>query len=208
MLGRMEAPERPLAPILAMLAAIAFWGGSFTATKAAVAEVPPVAFALARFGLATAVMLGAQAVTRTPLRVPRGLWGLVVWVALLGTTATYVLENIALKYTTSGNGSLLIALAVLHGRLTAEQAWAAAHVDETFQASVWGSDAEAEARLVTPIARRTILGDDALSVLVPILEDVVGYDRAEVRDFFARNGLVIAEWDRVRTDRLRIDATA
>jgi HAD superfamily phosphoserine phosphatase-like hydrolase len=68
--------------------------------------------------------------------------------------------------------------------------------------------AVSEARLVTPIARRTILGDDALSVLVPILEDVVGYDRAEVRDFFARNGLVIAEWDRVRTDHLRIDATA
>ncbi|HEY7515294.1 MAG TPA: HAD-IB family phosphatase [Vicinamibacteria bacterium] len=68
--------------------------------------------------------------------------------------------------------------------------------------------AVSETRLVTPIARRTILGDDALSVLVPILEDVVGYNRSEVRDFFSRNGLVIAEWDRVRTDRLRIDATA
>jgi HAD superfamily phosphoserine phosphatase-like hydrolase len=68
--------------------------------------------------------------------------------------------------------------------------------------------AVSETRLVTPIAKRTILGDDALSVLVPILEDVVGYDRSEVRDFFSRNGLVIAEWDRVRTDRLRIDATA
>jgi 2-hydroxy-3-keto-5-methylthiopentenyl-1-phosphate phosphatase len=68
--------------------------------------------------------------------------------------------------------------------------------------------AVSETRLVTPIARRTILGDDALSVLVPILEDVVGYDRAEIRDFFARHGLVIAEWDRVRTDHLRIDATA
>jgi HAD superfamily phosphoserine phosphatase-like hydrolase len=68
--------------------------------------------------------------------------------------------------------------------------------------------AVSETPLVTPIARRTILGDDALSVLVPILEDVVGYDRAEVRDFFGRCGRVIAEWDRVRTDRLRIDATA
>ncbi|GJD68825.1 ATP12 family chaperone protein [Methylobacterium gnaphalii] len=55
----------------------------------------------------------------------------------------------ALHAMTTLTGSLLIALAVLHGRLTAEQAWAAAHVDETFQASVWGSDAEAEARLVT-----------------------------------------------------------
>jgi chaperone required for assembly of F1-ATPase len=48
---------------------------------------------------------------------------------------------------TSLTGSLLIALAVLRGRLTPAEAWAAAHVDETYQAEVWGRDAEAEARL-------------------------------------------------------------
>jgi phosphoserine phosphatase len=68
--------------------------------------------------------------------------------------------------------------------------------------------AVSETRLVTPIARRTILGDDALSVLVPILEDVVGYDRAGVRAFFETHGLVIREWDRVRTDRLSIETGA
>jgi HAD superfamily phosphoserine phosphatase-like hydrolase len=68
--------------------------------------------------------------------------------------------------------------------------------------------AVSETRLVTPIARRTILADDALSVLVPILEDVVGYDRAQVRAFFEGHGLVIREWDRVRTDRLSIEAPA
>jgi HAD superfamily phosphoserine phosphatase-like hydrolase len=68
--------------------------------------------------------------------------------------------------------------------------------------------AVSETRLVTPIARRTILADDALSVLVPILEDVVGYDRAQVRAFFEGYGLVIREWDRVRTDRLSIEAPA
>jgi chaperone required for assembly of F1-ATPase len=36
---------------------------------------------------------------------------------------------------------------VLHGRLSPEEAWAAAHVDEHYQASVWGRDEEAEARL-------------------------------------------------------------
>jgi HAD superfamily phosphoserine phosphatase-like hydrolase len=66
--------------------------------------------------------------------------------------------------------------------------------------------AVSETRLITPIARRTILGDDALSVLVPILEDVVGYDRAQVRGLFEANGLVIREWDRARTDRLSIEA--
>ncbi|ACA20634.1 ATP12 ATPase [Methylobacterium sp. 4-46] len=47
---------------------------------------------------------------------------------------------------TTLTGSVLLALAVLRGRLTAEEAWEAAHVDETFQASVWGRDEEAEAR--------------------------------------------------------------
>ncbi|GJE26118.1 ATP12 family chaperone protein [Methylobacterium organophilum] len=53
----------------------------------------------------------------------------------------------ALHAMTTLTGSLLIALAVLHRRLDAETAWAAAHVDETYQASIWGPDAEAEARL-------------------------------------------------------------
>ncbi|SFV08639.1 Chaperone required for the assembly of the F1-ATPase [Methylobacterium sp. 174MFSha1.1] len=48
---------------------------------------------------------------------------------------------------TTLTGSLLIALAVLHGRLTPQEGWAAAHVDEIFQAEVWGQDAEAEERL-------------------------------------------------------------
>jgi HAD superfamily phosphoserine phosphatase-like hydrolase len=65
--------------------------------------------------------------------------------------------------------------------------------------------AVSEARLVTPIARRTILADDALAVLVPVLEDVVGLDRGHVRSFFESQGLSIREWDRVRTDRLSID---
>ncbi|MDP4004032.1 ATP12 family chaperone protein [Methylobacterium sp. NEAU K] len=48
---------------------------------------------------------------------------------------------------TTLTGSLLIALAVLRGRLTPAQAWEAAHVDETYQAAIWGRDAEAEARI-------------------------------------------------------------
>ena len=43
-------------------------------------------------------------------------------------------------------GSVVLALAVLRGRLTAEEAWAAAHVDEDWQIAKWGSDAEAMRR--------------------------------------------------------------
>lgn len=52
----------------------------------------------------------------------------------------------ALHVMTSLTGSALLALAVLRGKLTPEQAWRAAHVDEDFQISQWGEDAEAKTR--------------------------------------------------------------
>lgn len=42
--------------------------------------------------------------------------------------------------------SLVLTLAVVRGFLSAEQAWRAAHVDEDWQISQWGEDAEARAR--------------------------------------------------------------
>lgn len=47
---------------------------------------------------------------------------------------------------TTLTGSALIALAVLHGRLSAEQAWAAAQVDEDWNMEQWGADDPAQAR--------------------------------------------------------------
>jgi HAD superfamily phosphoserine phosphatase-like hydrolase len=57
---------------------------------------------------------------------------------------------------------------------------------------------------LTPIARRTILSDDGLSVLVPILEEIVGWSPVQIRAFFADHGFVLQEWDKVRTDSLTI----
>jgi 2-hydroxy-3-keto-5-methylthiopentenyl-1-phosphate phosphatase len=68
--------------------------------------------------------------------------------------------------------------------------------------------AVSENRHITPIARRTILSDDALSVLVPVLEEVLGYDAAAVRAFFETRGLSLREWDKVRTDWLTITGGA
>jgi len=52
----------------------------------------------------------------------------------------------ALHVMTTLSGSALLALAVALGRLTPEQAWKAAHVDEDWQIGQWGEDAEAQAR--------------------------------------------------------------
>ena len=68
--------------------------------------------------------------------------------------------------------------------------------------------AVSENRYLTPIARRTVLGDNALSVLVPILEEIVGWDPLAIRTLFERHGLVLQEWDKVRTDSLTIRETA
>jgi chaperone required for assembly of F1-ATPase len=55
----------------------------------------------------------------------------------------------ALHLMTGLAGSALLALAVALGRLSPEEAWAAAHVDEDWQISQWGEDEEAKARRET-----------------------------------------------------------
>jgi len=64
--------------------------------------------------------------------------------------------------------------------------------------------AASEARHISQIARRTVISDDALSVLIPILEEICGYDPSQIRLVFEEQGLLIQEWDRVRTDWLTI----
>lgn len=68
--------------------------------------------------------------------------------------------------------------------------------------------AVSENKYLAPIARRSILSDDALSVIVPILEDLLGWrDPSRIRAFFESRGLQIQEWDKVRTDFLTIRAS-
>ena len=52
----------------------------------------------------------------------------------------------ALHGLTAACGSLVIALALLEGRLDADQAFAASQLDESFQIEAWGEDAEAAQR--------------------------------------------------------------
>jgi len=68
--------------------------------------------------------------------------------------------------------------------------------------------AVSENKYITQIARRTILSDDALSVLIPILEDTLGWNATRIRALFESHGFVLREWDKVRTDSLTITRTA
>ena len=47
---------------------------------------------------------------------------------------------------TTLTGSTVLMLAVFRGRLSAGDVWAATHIDEDWQISQWGKDAEAAAR--------------------------------------------------------------
>jgi HAD superfamily phosphoserine phosphatase-like hydrolase len=68
--------------------------------------------------------------------------------------------------------------------------------------------AVSEAKHVAHVATRTVLSNNALAVLVPILEDIAGWSRLRIREFFGSNGLLVQEWERVRTDWLTLRPAA
>ena len=60
--------------------------------------------------------------------------------------------------------------------------------------------AVSEAKFLGRIAKRTVLSDSALSVLIPILEDILDWNSAQIREVFESYGLALQEWDKTRTD--------
>ena len=68
--------------------------------------------------------------------------------------------------------------------------------------------AVSETKHVSQIAKRTVLSSDALAVLAPILEEIVGWQRSQIREFFESYGFLIQEWDRVQTDWLTLRPAA
>jgi chaperone required for assembly of F1-ATPase len=70
----------------------------------------------------------------------------------------------ALHVATAACGSLIIALALLEGRLDAQQAFAASQLDESFQIEAWGEDAEQAER------RRALAADiQAAALFISLL---------------------------------------
>ena len=64
--------------------------------------------------------------------------------------------------------------------------------------------AVSENRYLAPIAKRSVISDNALAILVPILEEVVGWDTLRIRELFEAKGFLIQQWDKVQTDMLTI----
>jgi phosphoserine phosphatase len=69
--------------------------------------------------------------------------------------------------------------------------------------------AVSENELLANIAKSTVLSESAFSVVVPILEQVIGWRSAEIRALFEAHGLTLHEWEKARTDRVTVvDAPA
>jgi len=62
--------------------------------------------------------------------------------------------------------------------------------------------AVSENRQLARIAKCTVLSDDAFSVMVPILEQVLGWRGKDIHALFESNGLHLEDWEKARTDRV------
>jgi HAD superfamily phosphoserine phosphatase-like hydrolase len=62
--------------------------------------------------------------------------------------------------------------------------------------------AVSEAKFLGRIAKRTVLSDSALSVVVPVFEDILNWNAFQIREVFESFGLSLQEWDKTRTDRI------
>lgn len=64
--------------------------------------------------------------------------------------------------------------------------------------------AVSENRHLTPVARRTVLSDDVLGCVIPLLEEILGWDGTRIQSVLEARGLLIRTWDKLRADSLVI----
>jgi HAD superfamily phosphoserine phosphatase-like hydrolase len=64
--------------------------------------------------------------------------------------------------------------------------------------------AVSENKQLARIARSTVLSDSAFSIMVPILDQLLDWRTGQIRALFESNGLTLHEWEKERTDRVRV----
>jgi phosphoserine phosphatase len=67
--------------------------------------------------------------------------------------------------------------------------------------------AVSENRMLARIAKTTVLSDSAFSILVPVLEQLAGWNSGQIRELFETHGLTLHGWERARTDRVTVHQT-
>src|SRR5471030_66007 len=64
--------------------------------------------------------------------------------------------------------------------------------------------AVSENKQLARIAKSTVLSESALSIMVPILDQLLHWRAGEIRELFESYGLTLQEWEKDRTDRVKI----
>lgn len=123
-------------PALGLLLVVLIWGGNFTATKLAFADISPLAFTAVRFAFGSVLMwlvLARREGWRLP---PRDTWMPLIALGVVGNTIYQLCFMTGLYRTTATNSSLILAsmptvVTVAAGilgfeQITARQKWALA----------------------------------------------------------------------------------
>lgn len=108
-------------PRLGVLLAIVFWGVSFVATKAVIAEISPIALVFSRAGLGSALLLGLLAARGEAFLPPRDAWAVLAAMGFVGVAFHQTLQAYALTLTSASNTGWLIGLTPIWSALLA--AW-------------------------------------------------------------------------------------
>jgi hypothetical protein len=64
--------------------------------------------------------------------------------------------------------------------------------------------AVSENKQLARIAKRVVLSDNAFSIMVPILDQLLHWRTGEIRELFESYGMTLDDWEKDRTDRLKI----
>ncbi|GIV89714.1 MAG: hypothetical protein KatS3mg055_2232 [Chloroflexus sp.] len=106
---------------LTMLLVVLIWGANFSIVKAALTEIPPLAFATLRFASASVLLLAFTfwREGRRALPPDRATFWKLTWIGFIGNTVYQALFTYSLTLTTAANGSLIIATTPAWVALTA-----------------------------------------------------------------------------------------
>ena len=91
-----------------LLLTMVIWGGTYVITKTGVEEIPPMLFALLRFGVASIVLVSLALLRGGVARLPRPTpWRTLLLMGLTGVGLYYTGFNLAMTYTTASQGALV-----------------------------------------------------------------------------------------------------
>jgi HAD superfamily phosphoserine phosphatase-like hydrolase len=65
--------------------------------------------------------------------------------------------------------------------------------------------AVSENKQLARIASSTVLSDNAFSILLPVLDQLLHWRTGDIRELFESYGLTLSEWEKERTDRVKIE---